>query len=244
MTVENGSSPTPAGAADGGAVGADGGILTPPAEGQDNGDVVLSKEQYEAVLDHIATLESKVINATPQGQQNVQTLDSLINEGDGAPRGEAAPAGAKLEDMSPEQVMNHIFHTIHKQYVEPLEIKFETLRLMNEIDKVAAKPENADFWDYAGLVKEIAMKNPGLSIQRAYNLAKAEGKGKSGTQGDPGLVKKSDLLFTLPKRPGGSVQGGGGEKPTGVAHGITRSSGELTRRDAASEAFDKATKGK
>jgi hypothetical protein len=204
----------------------------------------MSSEQYAALLDHVANLESVVINSTPQGRSDVQTLDSLVNEGDGAPRGSAPAEGVKLEDMSPDQVMNHIFQTIHKQFVEPLEIKVETLRLMNEIDKVANKSGNEDFWEYAGAVKEIAMKNPGLSIQRAYNLAKSEGKRGSNPQGDTGLVKKSDLLFTLPKRPNVPVQGGGGEKPTGVPRGTTRGSGELTRRDAASEAFDKITKGK
>lgn len=223
------------------AVGGEGGtgVAQPPAEES----VTLSKEQYEAVLDHIATLESKVLNATPQGKRDIQTLDSLVNEGDGAPRGGAPAEGVKLEDMSPDQVMNHIFQTIHKQFVEPLEIKVETLRLMNEIDKVANKPGNEDFWDYADQVKEIALRHPGLSIQRAYNLAKSEGKRGPSTPGEPGILKKNDLLFTLPKRPG-SVQGGGGEKPGGVPRGTTRSSDELSRRDAASEAFDRITKGK
>lgn len=239
--VPAGGAPGAPGAQDGGAaVGADGG-----ADGaQDDQGVVLSSEQYAALLDHISTLETKVINATPQGAKDIQTLDSLVNEGDGAPKGEAPPAGVKMEDMTPDQIMGYIFQTIHKQYVEPLEIKVETLRLMNEIDKVASKPENADFWEYADQVKQLAMRHPGLSIDRAYKLAKAEGKRGPSTSGDQGLIKKSDLLFTLPKRPDLPVRGGGGEKPTGVGRDMTRGSGELTRRDAASEAFDKATKGK
>lgn len=217
----------------------------PPTGGEPQ-SVTLSNEEYAALLDHVANLESKVINGTPQGRQDVRTLDSLIDEaGDPTYQGRvpAAPAaGVKLEDMSPDQIIGHIFNTIKKEMVEPLEIKLETLRLMNEIDKVASKPENKDFWEYADQVKEIALNNPKLSINRCYQLAKAEGKRGSGTPGDTGLVKKDSLLYTLPPRP--KVQGGGGEKPTGVPRGVTTGSGELSRRDAASAAFDQATKGK
>lgn len=208
-----------------------------------NDAVTLSSEQYAAVLDHIATLEAKIMEG-PQGRKEVQTLDNLVDEaGSGQKRvGDAPPSNLPLDQMSPEQVIGHIFQAIQKQYIEPLEVKVETLRLMSEIDKVANTKGNEDFWEYANAVKEIALKNPTLSIQRAYHLAKQEGKRGPNTQGEPGLQKKNEVLFTLPQRPRG-VTGGGGEKPGGPTRGMTRGSEDLSRKDAASQAFDAAVKG-
>lgn len=204
--------------------------------------VTLTNEQYATLLDHVASLEAKLME-TPKGRGEVQTLDNLIDEADrGRPAPVTPPAGTKLEEMTPDQVIGMIYQTIKKEMVEPLEVKVETLRLMNEIDRVASKKGNEDFWEYAGAVKEIALKNPTLSIQRAYQLAKAEGKRGPNPQGEPGLNKKSDVLFTLPKRPSAGVQGGGGEKPSGASRSTTQGSNDLSRRDAASDAFDKAMK--
>ncbi len=215
----------------------------PPAdEGQrpPEGGVVLSPEQYNALLDHVSTLEAKLMER-PEGQSEVRKLDQLIDEAGGgqAPRGVPAPSGTAVEDMSPQQVLQQLYGAIQQNLIQPLETKIETLRIMNEIDKVSTKKGNEDFWDYAPMVKEIAIKNPTLSIQQAYNLAKTEGTRKPAGSGEGGLTKKSDLLYTLPKRP--NVVGG--EKP-GASGSNLKGTAPLTRRDAASEAFDKATGGK
>jgi hypothetical protein len=202
--------------------------------------VTLTAEQYSALLDHVATLEAKAMQSSG-GSQDVRTLDNLIDEA-GNPQAlvQPPPNQLPLAEMTPDQVVAHIIQAVHKQYVEPLEVKVETLKLMNEIDKVASKPGNEDFWEYAPAVKAIALQNPTLTIARAYQLAKAEGKRQPSATGDPGLQKTSEVLFTLPQRP--RVAGGGGEKPTGSRTGITPT-GELSRRDAASAAFDAAVKG-
>jgi hypothetical protein len=141
--------------------------------------------------------------------------------------------------MTPQQVIGLLYQNIQQQLIQPLETKVETLRIMSEIDKVANKQGNEDFWDYAGLVKEIAIRNPTLSIQQAYNLAKTEGKRGPTGPGETGLKKKSDSLFTLPPRPNIPA----GEKP-GASGSQMRPTAPLSRRDAASEAFDRATSGK
>ena len=202
--------------------------------------VELSGAQYEAILDHIAALETKLMD-TGTGKKEVATLDELIEEGQGG-QPKAPPQGARgkpIEEMAPQEVLNMIAGMIHQNYIAPLETKVETLRIMQEIDKVAAKAGNEDFWDYAQEVKAIAIKNPTLSIQQAYRLAKTEGTRKPKAEGDTGLSKKSDLLFTLPKRP--SIAGG--EKPGASSTGM-RGATPISRRDAAREAFDAVMGGK
>lgn len=240
MTIENGNVPVGDGEVPGGAPAGEPISDTPPAAPAQDG-VTLTNEQYATLLDHVASLESRLMES-PKGRSEVQTLDNLIDEADqGRPApSQAPPQGVKLEDMTPDQVIGMIYHTIKKEMVEPLEVKVETLRLMNEIDKVANKKGNEDFWEYANAVKEIALKNPTLTIQRAYQLAKAEGKRGPNPQGDQGLTRKSDVLFTLPKRP--VVPGSTGERPSGPPRGMTQGSSDISRRDAASEAFDKAMK--
>lgn len=216
----------------------------PPAkEGEGQPPVVepkveLTGEQYNAILDHIAALESKLL-ATPQGRGEVKRLDDLIDEAQERPQPPAPPVGQKLnfEDMAPEQVINHLMGAIHQNLIKPLEVKVETLRIINEIDKVASKQGNEDFWDYADEVKNLAIKNPTLTIAQAYQLAKSDGKRKPAGPGEPGLIKKSDKLFSLPPRPNIA----GGEKP-GASGAQVRSTTPISRRDAASEAFDNAMK--
>ncbi len=206
--------------------------------------VFLSSEQYAALLDHVSSLEAKIINDSgPQGKKDIQNLDDLIDAGTtGADRG-GKPNGQKLEEMSPEQVVDHIAMAIHQKFIAPLEAKVETLRLMNEIDKVANAKGNEDFWEYAGRVKEIAIQNPTLSIRQAYHLAKQEGTRRPAPSGEQGLNKKSDVLYTLPPRPNGKTNIAGGERG-GASQSTLRENKELSRRDAASEAFDAAVKGK
>lgn len=202
--------------------------------------VTLSNEQYAALLDHVSSLESELINRSKSGSKDVQTLDNLINDAESTQTRTAPPLakGKSLEEMTPEEVVGAIFQAVEEKYIKPLEVKVETLKLITEIDKVASKPGNEDFWEYADAVKDIAMKNPGLSIQRAYHLAKQEGSRKPSAQGDKGLNKKSELLYTLPVRPNIT----GGEKP-GAVRTRTVSADGLSRRDAASAAFDAAVKG-
>jgi hypothetical protein len=208
--------------------------------------VVLSPEQYNAVLDHIADLEAKLMSGGSRSE--VQTLDTLVNEAQQQARPQQQrqqqqqqpiPQQADLENMTPQQVLSLLYNQIQTNLIQPLDTKIETLRIMSEIDKVAGKAGNEDFWEYAAQVKEIAIRNPTLSIQQAYRLAKTEEKRELKGPGDSGLQKKSDVLFTLPKRPNIPT----GEKP-GSSGAALRSATQPTRRDAASEAFDKVVSGK
>lgn len=208
-------------------------------EGNDQG-VVLTSEQYNALLDHVATLETKLMES-PVGAREVRKLDDLVDEAQNAPQKVVQPKGPQkpLEDMTPQEVLGILYNNIAQNLIQPLETKIETLRIINEIDKVAGKPGNEDFWDYAPRVRELAIRNPTLSIQQAYRLAKTEESGKPEGKGDAGLTKKSDVLYTLPKRP--NIVGG--EKP-GASGSNLKGTAPLSRRDAASEAFDRATSGK
>lgn len=196
-------------------------------------EVKLTGEQYNAILDHIATLETKLMER-PGGEKQVQSLDDLISEAEGRSKAPPPVDDTKLEDMSPQQVVGMLYQAIRQELIQPLETKLETMRIMNEIDKVANTPGNEDFWEYADTVKAIAIKNPTLSIKQAYNLAKTDSPRKPGAPGDAGLLKKNDVLFTLPPRP---KAGAGGERPQAPGSSM-RPSGEISRRDAASAAFD------
>lgn len=206
---------------------------------EDGGKVELTGQQYDALLDHVASLEARLME-TGSGKKEVETLDDLIEEGQGArPQQGRTPVQKPLEEMNPQEVMQTLMGVIHQKLIVPLETKVETLRIMNEIDKVASKPGNEDFWEYAQTVKEIAIRNPSLSIERAYRLAKTENPREHKGKGEAGLSKKSDLLFTLPKRP--SVTGG--EKPGASGRGMSNQT-PVTRKDAATAAFDEVMGGK
>lgn len=209
-------------------------------EGGEEEIVPLTSSQYNALLDHVADLEAQVMDSR-RGSKEIKKLDDLIEEGEDGPQRRAAPRDTPIEEMTPQQVLQSLVQGIHQNLIRPIEMKVETMRVMLEIERTANKKGNEDFWEYGDAVREIAMRNPTLSIQEAYELAKSRGTRKKGEPSDVGLVRKSGVLHTLPLRKGTSVQGG--EKP-GASRATMKGPESVSRRDAASEAFDAVMGGK
>jgi len=199
--------------------------------------VTLKPEQYDALLDHIAELEAA--NAQPK-KEKVTDLDALAEEGKPAKRKEReAPEAtqADLDNMSNAELANFILQKGDEVFggkLSDIAVAVETLKVMREIDKAETKYD--DFWQYEGRIKDIGSKNPGLSIEQAYRLAKSE-KGEKATEktkkGEEEEVPatRTEKLLKLPPRTSG-------EKP-GLAPGASKETEKVkTLKDAAHRAWD------
>jgi hypothetical protein len=192
--------------------------------------VELSAEQYGALLDKLQELE--------EGKSSRGDANSAAE----GTRRRDAPADSKptksWDDMSNTELVQNLVNLVRPDLVN-LDTKIETIKAMNEIDKCEARHD--DFWEYKEQIRDIAIKNPTLSIEQAYKLAKGdkvEAK-RSNEAGDPVKDKKKGLLYTLPPRPT-SI----GEKP-GVAPGSTRTSSTKSLKEATERAWDEVVgKGK
>ena len=110
---------------------------------------------------------------------------------------------------------------------------------MNEIDKAASKHD--DFYDYQDRIREIAIENPTLPIEKAYKMAKLEAAEENeeragshkGEQKDKkaSTTRGKGVHLLLPPRP---ILG---ERP-GTAGAATRQGPAKTLRQAAERAWD------
>ena len=159
--------------------------------------VTLSPEQYAALLDRIDEAETK-------SKTKVLSLDELAEEVKSKPReerrGAEPPKPAKdLNEMTNQELVDYIFQVADASItpaLQDLSTKIETVKVLNEIDKLTSKEEFKDFWDYKEEIYKRASENPQLSLEDAYYLATGKAKPKKGTTTD----KKATLL-TLPPRP-------------------------------------------
>lgn len=201
--------------------------------------VELDAEQYNALLDRLAELESlaykKELASRPV------SLEDLAEEGKRwAPKEgeeEEVPTAKDLDELSNKELVEYIMKEVNRAGQQLL-TEVQTLKVLREIDKCEAKYE--DFWDYKDLIQEIAIQNPSLSIEQAYKLAKVSSEEKAKAKQEKSEAKEplSQKLLKLPPRVAP------GEKP-GVAPGSTRSSEIKTLKDAALKAWDEVVgKGK
>jgi len=189
--------------------------------------VELTPTQYNAMLDAIDELNE--LKSASARASVTPTVDSLAEEG----RGRVTPEGTTaedLEEMRPRELINLILQEVDAKVSQPLMVKIEEIRVKDEIRELLKEEENKDFWDYKEEVYTIASRNPNLSIEEAYKLAKSN-KGSS-KKSDGG--EKENTLKTLPGRRSVPV----GEKPGPSGSSITASEPE-TRKEAAQMAWDK-----
>jgi len=197
--------------------------------------VTLSESQYAALLDRVAELEDVSLS---KGKKEIYDVDELAEEGK---RPEVKPKEEEVDwdALSNKELVERIVGSVNEAGVG-LVTKIETLKVLREIDKGEAK--HKDFWDYEKDIRKIASENPTLSIEDAYQLAKAKKGGgkeekKEGEKGEEVGAKttRTEKLLNLPPR---------GEKP-GVVSSSTREGKVKTLREAADRAWDEAVgKGK
>lgn len=195
--------------------------------------VTLSESTYAALLDRVAELED---TSSAHPKKEVYDVDELAEEGR---RGEAKLGKVeKIEEvdweaLSNKELVDRIVGSVNEAGLG-LVTKIETLKVLREINKGEAK--HKDFWEYEKDIRKIASENPTLSIEDAYQLAKAKkGDGKEEKKGEEvkevgAKTTRTEKLLNLPPR---------GEKP-GVVSSSTKSGQTKTLREAADRAWDEA----
>jgi len=214
-------------------------------KGKVEGKVVnLSEEQYGQLLDRIAELEELSSTAKSRVSKEVYDIDELAEEGKrerrekGKEEEEAKQlTSEEIDNMSNTQLVNFIFQQ-GDQRIGDMNVKVETLRVLREIDK--AEDKYPDFWKHEKEVRQMAIENPSLSIDKVYKLVKLEKgeeipKGEKKKEGEEeeatAKVTRTEKILRLSPR--GSI----GEKP-GVASRSTKGSEIKTLKEASSRAWD------
>ena len=202
-----------------------------PPKAAEEDIVKLTPAQYNAMLDALDELED--IKSKSIQQQSKSSVDQLADEGR---QGVSQPRQERLDlsQMQPEELISFILETVNEKISQPLMVKIEEIRVKDEIRELMRDEKNKDFWDYKDQVYNIAVRNPNLSIEEAYRLAKTT-KGPS-LQGDGGESRK-DTLRSLPSRRNVPIS----ERP-GFSGSAVANQEPATRLDAAQMAWDKMHK--
>lgn len=202
-----------------------------PQQQQDDDVVTLTGAQYDALLDRLAELETiSLSTGKDKPSSQIRTLDDLADEGQRPTQPQPTGPQKDLNDMDNRELVGFIADMINP-VAQDLATRVETVRLLREIDKVCEKYD--DFEEYQDQVLDIGRRNPRLSVEEAYVLAKGrspKAKQASSEEGEPNPSKRT-LIYTLPKRvtPG--------ERP-GVPTHTTRTTTPVTIESAAERAWE------
>lgn len=209
-------------------------------EGANKGVVELDTDTYDSLLDRLSELEEM---ATKQQPEPRSTVDQLADEGRNYQQQQTSEITlpTDLDEMSNTQLVQYLVETINAQAgrrLEQTEEQIQTIKVAREIDKAEAKYK--DFWTYGNKIKEIALANPALSIERAYHLAKAEMPKQPPTddQSQRREPTRTEKLLKLPARTYG-------EKPSIAASSMTDTNRGMSLKSAAERAWEETVgKGK
>ncbi len=200
-------------------------------QSQEPQKVELDADTYAALLDRLDELENRQPSQQQQQDDDDDSVDSLARQ--------AAPQplqGQKidLDRMSNGQLAQFIARELSNDVINPMLVKLSQIELRMEEQTIIA--QYPDFKDIKKDVYNILHKNPSLTLERAYKLAKAEQPSKSektsgdSEQSDP---TKKGRLRHLPPRPT-SI----GEKPSGAAKGAISPAKPVGTRAAVERALD------
>lgn len=197
-------------------------------EGEGEGKVTLDGKTYNALLDRLEELEAL---ATQAPRRKEDPIDDLYEEGLRRSAAGETRETKELDEMSNTELFQYIMAIGSKQ-IHDIAVGLETVKLLRQIDKVSSKYD--DFDVYEEEIKELAMENPTLSIEKAYKLAKAENPTKGQKkQLAGGPTTRTERILQLPSR---HVVG---EKPSNMSGGSTKVTNKVyTTKDAAEEAWD------
>ena len=176
--------------------------------------VELEAETYGALLDRLAELEQEAALKPLRRSNETYDVDELAEQGRRRSSQEDVTTPRtptevpNLDEMTNTQLAQFIVGVINEQggtKIKSLETTVNKLMVMREIDKVESKYD--DFWSYEDKIKDLAINTPGLSIEQAYKLAKAElGPRNDQAEGDRQRTRTEKLLKLPPRilseRPG------------------------------------------
>ena len=203
----------------------------------EKGDVILSREQYDALLERVDELESSASRSARSGREgDVDELLGEIRKGVQAPVSKEQQQPEKdLDEMSNRELIGLIIGAV-KEEGQTLKIEVEALKVAREIDKVEFNHKE-DFHLYEQRMYEIAQETPNISMERAFRLAQAELGDLKAAKDAEGEGKdkrtRTEKMLNLPPR------GSFGERP-GISGRATQEPTKVdTLKDAAELAWDK-----
>jgi len=217
-----------------GADNADGGT---PGSTDDNvggdgaeGSQGVSVEQFNQLVNTVGTL-AQGMQSLQQTIQQTAVQQSMDNNSDD--EDEQEDIGNDLEVLSRAEFAQHITNVLSKQFKSQIE---EIAKQINEIrtgvqevdTKTTIKEfaaQHKDFWDWQDELRAIVKETPGISIERAYKLARAE---------NPKKARELDEKYN-PSEVGKKRQAFGGLTPTS---GRTAKSTKMSAKDAAEAAWE------
>lgn len=192
--------------------------------------VELDPETYAAMLDRLDELEAK--NQPPEDE-----VDALAQQAQ--PQQQKPGRAVDLNRMTNEQLAQFVATELASDVINPMLVKLSQIEL--RIEEKELGETYKDFKEFKQDTYSLLHKNPSLSLEQAYLLAKqtkgpkAEDKteGKERNSEKQEAPAKKDLLRHLPPRP--AIHG---EKPSGAAAGATRPAKPSDVRSAAERAIE------
>jgi hypothetical protein len=204
-------------------------------EGEQKSELVtMPAEQYDALMELVSNLEASTYAKKPSNEiyddEDELDLDSLAQEGTRGKEPQQKQEVVDFENMTNTQLVNYIGSVIGKEG-QKLMGQIKLIGVMRELDQ--SKSRHEDFEQYEKKTLGIALKNPTLSIEQAYKLAKGDKveKGKEGEEKQKREKPLAERLLNLnPKRIPG-------EKPS-TASSSTTSANNMSIQEAVEKAFE------
>jgi hypothetical protein len=176
-------------------------------------------------LDELEDLKQRMVKGQVQPKDAV---DALADEARGRQPKPKELTEQDLQQMPVSTLISLIMENVTEQVAQPLLVKIEEMRIRDEIRELTRDGKNPDFDEYKKEIFEICSKNPNLSIEQGYRLAKAGKPPKEGEGED-----KDTKRGLPPRRKVQPVS----EKP-GAHQGGTTKPEPQTRAEAAQLAWD------
>jgi hypothetical protein len=214
--------------------------MTEEAKGQEtkqpdqSGKIELDSDVYSALLDRLDELEASNAGRSKDKQDEGEDLDSLARQAQPQPTGQPGKQ-IDLERLNNQGLATYIARELTSDVINPMLVKLSQIELRLEEKELSGQYE--DFKDVKKDTYALLHKNPSLSLEQAYHLAKTQqaksDKPKTKTDDEPATAKKGSLRH-LPPRPVSH-----GEKPSGAATGATHPATTYkTNRSAAERAIE------
>jgi hypothetical protein len=192
--------------------------------------IQLDAEVYSALLDRLDELEAK---GSQRGEEPKEDLDSLAQQGQPQQQ-QGLPKQVDLERLNNQGLATYIARELTSDVINPMLVKLSQIELRLEEKELSSQFE--DFKDVKREAYAILHKNPSLSLEQSYHLAKtqqAKSEKPKTEKSDETTTAKSGALRHLPPRPAL------GEKPSGAASSATHAATSYkTNRSAAERAIE------
>jgi len=191
------------------------------------GEVTLTAEQYNTLLDKLDDLEDEV-----QKKGGGSVVDQLADEVKAGTQDDGSKETVDLDELSQSELAHHIVSDLTQGVVQPLLVEIQGMKLQREIDAMEGDEKYAPVWaEHKDRVVELATENPKLTMKQATDLAAKEKEGTKESDSKDSK-KSSEVLRHLPER--GSL----GEKPGG-SPALTQDEEPEDRKSAAALAVEK-----